>query len=136
MALSAGLRLGPYVILAPLGAGGMGEIYKAHDTRLGRDVAVKVLIADLTESPQARERFNREARAVAALSHPNICTVHDVEQHEGRPFIVMELCTGHTTKQLLKDGPLPLHQAVEQLADDSAWHHLGQLYLALAQMLK
>ena len=78
LTLTPGTRLGQYEILTALGAGGMGEVYKARDTRLERDVAVKVVSAHLTESPQARERFQREARAVAALPHPNICTIHDV----------------------------------------------------------
>jgi len=107
MALSAGTRLGPYDILTALGAGGMGEVYKAHDGRLNRDVAIKVLAAHLTESPQARERFNREARAVAALQHSNICTVYDVgETGDGQAFLVMELLQGETLQQRVSRGPL------------------------------
>jgi eukaryotic-like serine/threonine-protein kinase len=107
MALTAGIRLGPYEILSALGAGGMGEVYKARDSRLGRDVALKVLAADLTESPQARERFQREARAIATLSHPNICTIHDVgETNDGQVFLVMELLQGETLQQRLTRGSL------------------------------
>jgi serine/threonine protein kinase len=107
MVLTPGIRLGPYEILSALGAGGMGEVYKARDTRLGRDIALKVLAADLTESPQARERFQREARAIAALSHPNICTIHDVgETGDGQVFLVMELLQGETLQQRLTRGPL------------------------------
>src|SRR5262245_22324732 len=105
MALAPGVRLGPYEILAALGAGGMGEVYKARDTRLGRDVAVKVLAGALTVSPQAIERFQREARAVAALSHPNICTIYDVgETAGGQVFFVMELLQGETLQQRLARG--------------------------------
>ena len=116
MPLSAGTRLGPYEILAPIGAGGMGEVYRARDTRLGRDVAVKVLAAHLTQSPQARERFQREARAVAALQHPNICTVHDVgETDDGQAYLVMELLQGETLQHRLARGPLEL-PAIEDVA--------------------
>src|ERR1700674_1574358 len=98
MPLSIGDRLGPYQILAPIGAGGMGEVYKANDTRLDRTVAIKVSKAEFTE------RFEREARAVAALNHPNICTLHDV----GPNYLVMEFVEGTPLK-----GPLPLERAVE-----------------------
>src|ERR1700694_4820711 len=82
MSLAAGTRLGPYEILAPLGAGGMGEVYKARDTRLDRTVAIKVLPEHLSQKPQLRERFEREARAVSSLNHSNICTLHDVGQQD------------------------------------------------------
>src|SRR5262249_4360765 len=109
----AGTRLGPYEIVSALGAGGMGEVYLARDTRLGRDVAVKVMRADLTDSPQARERFQREARAVAALQHPNICTIHDVgETSDGKAFLVMELLQGETLEQRLARGPIEARQVV------------------------
>jgi serine/threonine protein kinase len=81
MALTPGTRLGPYEILSPIGAGGMGEVYKARDTRLDRSVAVKVLPAGMGSDPEFRERFEREARSISALNHPNICTVHDVGRH-------------------------------------------------------
>src|SRR5262249_18813779 len=110
----AGTRLGPYEIVSALGAGGMGEVYLARDTRLGRDVAVKVMRADLTDSPQARERFQREARAVAALQHPNICTIHDVgETSDGKAFLVMELLQGETLQQRLTRGRLELAALVD-----------------------
>jgi len=112
--IAAGTRLGPYVIAAPIGSGGMGEVYKAHDTRLERTVAIKVLSPHLTASTAARERFQREARAVAALQHPNICTVHDVGQTEtGQHFIVMELLEGETLQQRLVRGPLDVEQLME-----------------------
>src|SRR5712692_8075465 len=114
MSLSIGTRLGPYEILSALGTGGMGEVYKARDTRLERTVAIKVLSHDLTESPQARERFRREARAVAALQHPHICTIHDVgETADHQEFIVMELLEGETLHQRLVRGPLELAVLVD-----------------------
>jgi serine/threonine protein kinase len=114
MALPAGARLGPYEILSPLGAGGMGEVYRARDTRLERTVAVKVLPPHLMASAAARERFQREARAVAALQHPNICTVFDVGETDNRQhFIVMELLEGETLQQRLARGPLEIGQLVE-----------------------
>jgi serine/threonine protein kinase len=94
--LSVGTKLGPYDIVAPLGAGGMGEVYKARDTRLDRMVAVKVLPADLAADPERRARFEREARAIAALSHPHICTIHDVGRHEAIDYLVMEYLEGET----------------------------------------
>ena len=106
MTLTPDTRLGPYTIVAALGAGGMGEVYRARDTRLDRDVAIKVLPAALTDSATARERFQREARAVAALQHPNICTIHDVgETADGQAFLVMELLQGETLQQRLMRGP-------------------------------
>jgi eukaryotic-like serine/threonine-protein kinase len=107
MALSAGTRLGPYEILAPLGAGGMGEVYAARDTRLDRTVAVKVLPPDVAADPERRARFEREARAVATLQHPNICTIHDVGvATEHLSFLVMELLHGETLQRRLARGPL------------------------------
>ena len=90
MALTRGVRLGPYEIVSAAGAGGMGEVYRARDTRLDRTVALKVLPPDLTSDPAARQRFEREARAVAALSHPHICTLLDIGQQDGIDFLVME----------------------------------------------
>jgi serine/threonine protein kinase len=114
MPLPAGARLGPYEILSALGAGGMGEVYKARDTRLERTVAVKVLPQDLVASPQARERFQREARAVAALQHPHICTIFDVgETGNGQEFIVMELLEGETLHQRLARGPMEVTAIVD-----------------------
>jgi tetratricopeptide (TPR) repeat protein len=112
--LTPDTRLGPYTIIAALGSGGMGEVYRARDTRLERDVAIKVLPAALTDSATARERLQREARAVAALQHPNICTIFDVgETPGGQAFLVMELLQGETLQQRLTRGPFEL----EVLAD-------------------
>src|SRR5262245_37498920 len=96
MALSAGTRLGPYEILAPLGRGGMGEIYRASDSRLDRIVAIKVLPAHVCDNPVRRQRFAREARMVSGLSHPHICALFDVGEHDGVPYLVMEFLDGET----------------------------------------
>ena len=113
MTLPAGVRLGPYEIVAPIGAGGMGEVYRARDTRLGRDVAVKVLPADLATDPDRLRRFELEARAVAALSHPNILALHDVGTHDGAPFLVSELLEGETLADALHGGALSVGKAVD-----------------------
>jgi serine/threonine protein kinase/Tol biopolymer transport system component len=108
MALTSGTRLGPYEILAPVGAGGMGEVYRARDTRLGRDVAVKVLSTLLSSDPDLKLRFEREARAVSLLTHPNICCLYDIGSQDGTDFIVMEYLEGETLAVRLSAGPLPL----------------------------
>src|SRR5215831_15670519 len=107
MALSAGNKLGPYEILAPLGKGGMGEVYRARDTRLHRDVAVKVL-PQAFHTEAARERFQREARAASALNHPNICAVYDVGEAAGHPFLVMELLEGETLRDRIAGRALDI----------------------------
>ena len=117
--MRAGDRLGPYEITASLGAGGMGEVYQARDGRLGRDVAIKVVAAHSTDAPQARERFEREARSVAGLQHPNICTIYDVGDADGRAFIVMELLHGETLQQRLP-GDRRWHQGKVAVTEPSA----------------
>src|SRR6266851_2384704 len=112
MPLEPGTRLGPYEIIAPLGAGGMGEVYRAHDTRLDRTVAIKVLPAQFAADPQFKERFESEARAVAALNHPHICTLFDVGHQDGTDFLVMEHLDGETLADRLDKGALPLDQAL------------------------
>ena len=120
MALSPGNRLGPYEIVAPLGAGGMGEVYRAKDTRLGRDVAVKVLPQHLSSNPEIRARFEREAKTVSSLNHPNICTLHDVGREGEADYLVMELIEGETLAARLAKGALPLADTLKfgaQIAD-------------------
>jgi eukaryotic-like serine/threonine-protein kinase len=108
MPLTPGTRLGPYEILAPVGAGGMGEVHRARDTRLGRDVAVKILSTHLSSDPDLKQRFEREARAVSLLTHPNICCLYDIGSQDGIDFIVMEYLEGETLAVRLSAGPLPL----------------------------
>ena len=117
MTLAAGTRLGPYEILSPLGAGGMGEVYKARDTRLARDVAVKILSSLRAPTPEARERFEREAKTVSRLSHPHICVLHDVGREGDTEYLVMELLEGETLADRLGRGPLPLSQAMRYGAE-------------------
>ena len=111
MALASGARLGPYAIVGPLGAGGMGEVYRAMDTRLDRVVAIKVLPDGGTASPPTLERFQREARAASALNHPNICTIYDVGTDP--PFIAMELLEGETLQERLRRGPIEVPVLVD-----------------------
>ena len=120
MALTSGTRLGPYEILSPIGKGGMGEVYKAKDTRLDRTVAIKVLPEHLAESPERKARFAREAKAISQLNHPHICTLHDVGEQDGVDYLVMEYIEGETLAERLRKGPLPLNEALEygvQIAD-------------------
>src|SRR6266478_4953667 len=120
MALPSGTRLGPYEILAPLGAGGMGEVYRARDTRLDRTVAIKILPSHLSENPILRQRFEREAKAISSLNHPHICLLYDVGKQDGTQFLVMECVEGETLAKRLEKGPLPLEQALKygmQIAD-------------------
>ena len=107
MPLAAGTSLGPYEITGPLGAGGMGDVYRARDTRLDRSVAVKILPEHLAGAPEVRARFEREAKAVSSLNHPNICTLHDVGHQDGVDYLVMELLEGETLAARLERGPLP-----------------------------
>jgi eukaryotic-like serine/threonine-protein kinase len=113
MALTSGIKLGPYEIIAPLGAGGMGEVYRARDPRLGRDVAVKVLPQHLSSNPDLKARFDREARAISALSHPHICHLYDVGSQDGTDYLVMELLEGESLAHRLQKDPLPLKQALD-----------------------
>ena len=113
MHAAPGTRLGPYEIVKPLGAGGMGEVYEARDTRLDRSVAIKVLPAELARDAGARARFDREARAIAALSHPNICALHDIGDADGHGFLVMERLEGETLQDRLRRGPLEIEQIVD-----------------------
>jgi serine/threonine protein kinase len=107
MSLAPGVRLGAYEVLRLIGAGGMGEVYQARDTRLDRLVAIKVLPEDVAGNHDRRQRFEREARAVAALNHPHICDLHDVGAHNSVEFLVMEYVEGQTLAERLLRGPLP-----------------------------
>jgi eukaryotic-like serine/threonine-protein kinase len=111
--LEAGTRLGPYEIQSALGAGGMGEVYRARDTRLDRTVAIKILPAHLSENAEARQRFEREARTISSLNHPNICTLHDIGKQDGVDFLVMECLEGETLAERLRRGPLPIAQVLK-----------------------
>ena len=126
MALKAGTRLGPYEVLSFAGAGGMGEVWKARDTRLDRTVAIKVLPPNETSDPAARQRFEREARAVAALAHPHICPLFDIGHQDGTDYLVMEFLEGETLAQRLSRGKLSLDQCLHygiQIADGLAAAH-------------
>src|SRR5918995_6341740 len=113
MAFDAGTRLGPYEIIASIGAGGMGEVYRARDTRLDRVVAVKVLSGALAADPESRQRFEEEARAIAALNDPHICTIHDVGREGDLDYLVLEYLEGETlASRIQRTGPLPLAEAV------------------------
>jgi Tol biopolymer transport system component len=126
MALTAGTKLGPYEIQSPLGAGGMGEVYRARDTRLGRDVAIKVLPAHLCSNPDLRQRLDREAKAISSLNHPHICTLYDVGSQDGVDFLVMEHLEGETLADRLARGAMPLAEALKaaiEIADALAKAH-------------
>ena len=121
MAIPSGTRLGSYEVAALIGAGGMGEVYQAHDTKLGRDVAIKVLPEAFSHDPERLSRFRREAKMLASLNHPNIATIHGLEESNGRHYLVMELVRGETLAQRVKrDGPVPIEEAltiVKQIAE-------------------
>ena len=107
MSIAPGTKLGPYEILSPLGAGGMGEVYRGRDTRLDRTVAIKILPAHFSNDPVRKQRFEREAKAISGLNHPNICTLHDVGSQDGTDYLVMECVEGESLAQRLAKGPLP-----------------------------
>ena len=126
MALTALTKVGPYEILSPLGAGGMGEVYRARDTRLERDIAIKVLPESFARDAERLRRFEQEARAVAALNHPNILAVYDIGQHEGSPYMVCELLDGETLREKMQEGPMPQRRAIgyaSQIAEGLAAAH-------------
>jgi serine/threonine protein kinase len=120
MALAPGARLGPYEIVSLVGAGGMGEVYKAKDTRLDRTVVIKILPPQLANDPQFRERFDREAHTISQLDHPHICALHDVGEQSGTAYLVMQYLEGDTLADRLAKGALPIDQALQiaiQIAD-------------------
>ena len=112
MTLAAGTNLGSYRILSQLGAGGMGEVFRAHDTRLGRDVAIKVILEAFAADRERLLRFEREAKTLATLNHPNVATLYGIEEADGRHFLVMELVEGHTLAEHIAEGAIPLEQAL------------------------
>src|SRR6202158_5727495 len=120
MPLASGTRLGPYEIQSPLGAGGMGEVYRAKDTRLERTVAIKILTQQLSNDPVRKQRFEREAKTISNLNHPHICVLHDVGSQDGMDYLVMECVEGETLAKRLEKGPMPLEQVLKfggQIAD-------------------
>ena len=124
--LAAGTRVGPYEVLGPLGSGGMGEVYRARDPRLGREVAIKVLPRTVSADPDRVRRFELESRAAGALNHPNVLTVFDTGLHEGSPYIVFELLRGETLREAFLSGPLPVRKAIAlavQVAEGLAAAH-------------
>ena len=129
MQLTGGTKLGPYEILSAIGAGGMGEVYRSRDTRLGRDVAIKVLPLHLSANPDFKERFDREARAISSLNHARICTLYDVGHQDGVDFLVMEFLEGESLADRLRKGPLPLKDVLKIGAEIcealEAAHRLG-----------
>jgi eukaryotic-like serine/threonine-protein kinase len=112
LTVQPGTRLGPYEVLAAIGAGGMGEVYRARDTRLDRSVAIKVLPTHVSSNPAFRERFEREARTISSLSHPHICALFDVGRHDGLDYLVMEYLDGETLSTRLAKGPMPTEQVL------------------------
>ena len=125
MTLTAGSKLGPYEVLAPSGAGGMGEVYRAKDPRLGREVAIKVLPASFSQDADRLKRFEQEARAAGVLNHPNITAVYDLGSHDGAPYIVTELLEGETLRSRLSAGALPVRKAIEYADPDRAGTRRG-----------
>src|SRR5215472_4837955 len=126
MTLTAGTRLGPYEVLSPLGAGGMGEVYRAKDTRLAREVAIKVLSPEVAGDPSRLKRFEKEARAASALNHPNIVTIYEIGSADSVSYIAMERVEGSTLRELLVSGPLPIKKVLQvatQIADGLAKAH-------------
>jgi serine/threonine protein kinase len=132
MSLSPGTKLGPYEIQAPLGAGGMGEVYRARDTRLDRIVAIKVLLSRLSSDPDLKQRLGREARAISSLNHPHICALYDIGTQEDIDFLVMEYLEGQTLADRLQKGALPIEQVLKtgiEIADALAKaHHQGIIH--------
>jgi eukaryotic-like serine/threonine-protein kinase len=113
MPLAPGSKLGPFDIQSPLGSGGMGEVYRARDTRLDRTVAIKVLAAHLSSSPELKQRMEREARAISSLNHPHICSLYDIGSQDGTDYLVMEFLEGETLAERLRKGAMPLNEVLK-----------------------
>src|SRR5215831_3334544 len=113
MPLVSGTKLGPYEVVGPLGAGGMGEVHRARDTRLERTVAIKILPVQVSSDPVRKQRFEREAKTISNMNHPNICTLHDIGSQDGIDYLVMECVEGETLEKRLEKGPLPVEQVVK-----------------------
>src|ERR1700675_1691954 len=133
MTIAAGTHLGSYEVVAQIGAGGMGEVYQAHDTKLGRDVAIKVLPEAFAHDPERLSRFQREAKRLASLNHPNIATIHGLEQSNGTSYLVMELVAGETlADRIRRDGAVPIEEALviaKQIAEAlEAAHEKGIIH--------
>src|SRR5580658_4665306 len=132
MALAVGTRLGIYEVVGPLGSGGMGEVYRARDTKLGREVALKIISEEFTEDPERMARFEREAKMLAALNHPNIAAIYGVEESTGVPALVMELVGGATLAERLRKGRMPLEEVLpvaRQIAEGlEAAHEKGIIH--------
>src|SRR6188474_1548599 len=112
MPISAGQRVGPYEVLSSIDAGGMGEVYRARDTRLGREVALKILPSEFSADPERLERFEQEARSASALNHPNIITIYDIGSSNSTSYLSMELVEGKSLRDVLNEGPIPFRRAV------------------------
>src|SRR3990172_5980237 len=126
MSINTGTKLGPYEIVSPLGAGGMGEVYRARDTRIGREVAIKILPSSYSEDADRLRRFELEARTAGLLNHPNLLAIYDVGEEDGSPYIVSELLEGETLREKLRTGALPVRRVIEygiQLAGGLAAAH-------------
>src|SRR5215469_2020874 len=127
MGIATGEKIGPYEVISPLGAGGMGEVYRARDGRLGRQVAIKVVSRTLAKDPDRLRRFALEARTVAALNHPNILGIHDIGTHDGSPYLVSELLEGQSLRERLDADPLPARRAIKPSRQDGSPHRLPRI---------
>lgn len=129
MSLTPGQKLAHYEIVEAIGKGGMGEVYRARDTKLGRDVAIKVLPEEFAQDKERLARFRREAKLLASLNHPNIASIHGLEEHQATPFLVMELVDGETLAERITRGPIPLDEAIPLFIQIAEGLELAQAHL-------